>query len=1160
MRIILIFTVFFGLASIQSLAQISCGTDSYIQHLKSQSPYWLQVEQDCNDGMTEAGDEHFHQGITRSSSEYVIPCVVHIIHNNGPENIPDEQVMNCIDQLNDAFSNSGEYETVEGVSTGITFCLAQQDSEGEYTAGINRVESDLSTMLYPSQDMDLKSLINWDPNQYLNIWVVSSITGDPDETGVVGYATLPFAHGSPIDGVVCEAEYFGTTTTNSKVMAHELGHYCGLYHTFEGACPNDDCLTSGDRVCDTPPDQILFATTCESGTNSCYTDEDDISDNNPFRPISEGGLGDQEDDLANYLDYTGLECMEHFTPGQVERMCAMLELYRSSLFGGFQCYPPCDSPIELSFLVSDEVLFVGESFSIQNMSVGYTNIDWYLDEILITSMNDFSYDFTETGEYLITAELDNGDLTCIEYFNTVVTVECDVDLEFSVSPEVVGVNEEITVEYLGDEDNFEWIIDGEEAGSDGILELTYYEAAFHSVAIQVTTDLCTETSASVIVQIGACLAPKNGNIWYMYSGMNELKGFDFNSGELEILTGPFELTFESKTTWCDHNGNMLFTTDGLTVWGADESVLENGTGLMGNLSCRKGVGIMKAPGLNEFYYLITSDANENDNANGIRYSIIDAGENDGLGAVTTDKNILVGLNGREPITLAYHSNWEDFWIVTYNDIDNQFDAYLVDESGVASNATSSPFYFQIINSGLLEFSPQGNMMIFEDKLMHFDQSTGEFTLAYDFDQNQTSSYEFSPDGKQLYNCSSILGEDAFAFVQRWDISNPENAFLTNTTDLNFGEPLVTPLDCQLAPDGNIYILDPLSDSLTSIQNPNASEGPIILEVQTFPFTFETPEFGNNFHGHQVNLGVNILGPETVCIGQIVEYTVSGLNSIDEEVVWTVTGDVEILSNDGSLELAFNETGLVTIEVFATGECGTRTREMTIEIGPAFDLGLPDETFGCEGEDLVLQLSGNLSEIVWQDGSSSDAYTVNSEGLYSVEAQNAFGCIVTDLTEVIFESTEPIDLGQDVDICDGFAIVLEAGDDYQDYTWQDGSTNNSYTIAEGGTYYVTATIPCFSTDTVFVTVCDSTKLVLELDGIGIFSIFPNPTTSHLFIEGPEDNLDVIIQIYESRGRIVLEERGQLSQISPIDIKGLAEGIYHLRIIWNNKVQSQVMFKN
>ena len=104
-----------------------------------------------------------------------------------------------------------------------------------------------------------------------------------------------------IDGIVMEARYFNENPDHLEILAHELGHYLGLLHTFSGGCKNDDCLKDGDRVCDTPPDRSNDAALCQSGVNTCRTDEDDLSNNNPFRSGANGGLGDQPDQIENFM-------------------------------------------------------------------------------------------------------------------------------------------------------------------------------------------------------------------------------------------------------------------------------------------------------------------------------------------------------------------------------------------------------------------------------------------------------------------------------------------------------------------------------------------------------------------------------------------------------------------------------------------------------------------------------------------------------------------------------------------------------------------------------------------------------------------------------------------------------------------------------------------
>ncbi|MDP1813193.1 MAG: hypothetical protein Q8K92_01955, partial [Leadbetterella sp.] len=106
-----------------------------------------------------AGQESF------SGPAHTIPLVFHIIHDGGPENIPDSRITNAVAFLNDAFANTGYFGGL-GVSADVPFrfCLAQQTPDGLATSGITRTQSSL-TDLFVNQDTALKNLIRWDPTR-----------------------------------------------------------------------------------------------------------------------------------------------------------------------------------------------------------------------------------------------------------------------------------------------------------------------------------------------------------------------------------------------------------------------------------------------------------------------------------------------------------------------------------------------------------------------------------------------------------------------------------------------------------------------------------------------------------------------------------------------------------------------------------------------------------------------------------------------------------------------------------------------------------------------------------------------------------------------------------------------------------------------------------
>lgn len=307
---------------------------------------------------------------------YTIPVVVHVMHLPGTpvgrdENISANQIRAGIQHLTEAFRKGhpdydgiGHNKNIVGADVEFEFQLARRDPAGNPTDGIVRVPTAQSNLNLdkPSNDLALKNLSRWSTDRYLNIWLVKEVcyfsTGNCD---ISGYATAPGAHGQPFDGIVQEAVFFGSSRSDSKMHIHETGHYFNLLHTHEGGCTNNNCLTDGDQVCDTPPDNDVNGTLCgaTNGVNSCTTDEQDASVQNPYRPVANGGLGDQNDHYENFMDTGNRSCQNGFTTGQKNRMVAALTLTRSSLITGNTALTPSTNAALAAF--SDDGATINES-------------------------------------------------------------------------------------------------------------------------------------------------------------------------------------------------------------------------------------------------------------------------------------------------------------------------------------------------------------------------------------------------------------------------------------------------------------------------------------------------------------------------------------------------------------------------------------------------------------------------------------------------------------------------------------------------------------------------------------------------------------------------------------------------------------------------------
>lgn len=399
----LLIGVFVSIVSLANAQEIlPCITDQITYQMKQQNPE-LALRIDKENRESAMLIQQFNENLNRAkkASVLIIPVVFHVIHQNGTENITQAQIMDQLRVLNEDFrkkagTNGDKSKYSVAADMGIEFRLAQKDPNGNWHDGINRIESSLTTNAY----QNVKSLIRWDPTKYLNVWVVKTIANQGQGT-ILGFAQFPeyLSYTPNTDGIVVRADYVGTIQTGNitnagRTLTHEVGHWIGLYHTFQGGCVGNTpstCASAGDFICDTPP--------VEDATFGCLSSRITCSDSAM---------------VENYMDYMDGKCANTFTQGQKARALYMMDRYRSVVYsatnlqaagldasGNYAEVPASviKAPYSYSF---EDANITSAGWRIQNLNNGSNA--WKLDNVAYTGNSSLGF-----RNFNITATLNTKD-------------------------------------------------------------------------------------------------------------------------------------------------------------------------------------------------------------------------------------------------------------------------------------------------------------------------------------------------------------------------------------------------------------------------------------------------------------------------------------------------------------------------------------------------------------------------------------------------------------------------------------------------------------------------------------------------------------------------------------------------------------------------------
>ncbi|WP_299123973.1 T9SS type B sorting domain-containing protein [uncultured Winogradskyella sp.] len=331
---------------------------------------------------------------------------------------------------------------------------------------------------------------------------------------------------------------------------------------------------------------------------------------------------------------------------------------------------------------------------------------------------------------------------------------------------------------------------------------------------------------------------------YWYFGQNAGLRFDAGAGTVTAITDGQIDTLEGCTSISDTDGNLVFYTDGRTVWNQNHQIMPNGdyfggTGLLGDPSSTSSGLIVPKPEDPNQYYIFTVDEPHHNNAatypnqnlddavpsgddgfnNGFNYSLVDMTLNGGMGDVDpAEKNVHlvtydpndteeIKYKSSEKITAVRAEDCSSFWVITH--FTNKFYAFRVDVNGVNTTPVISTVGPTVPISGYrrnalgyLKASPDASKLM----AANFGYATGEGAVAsgsidlFDFNnatgivsnhlelysrQNNTNPYgvEFSAENKKAYATTGPVGAQGSQVLQ-WDLESadiPNSAVTIHTS-------------------------------------------------------------------------------------------------------------------------------------------------------------------------------------------------------------------------------------------------------------------------------------------------------------------------------------------------------------------------------------------
>lgn len=590
---------------------------------------------------------------------------------------------------------------------------------------------------------------------------------------------------------------------------------------------------------------------------------------------------------------------------------------------------------------------------------------------------------------------------------------------------------------------------------------------------------------------------QKNNQWYF----GEMAGIDFNDGATPITDDNLMTSPVAASSISDANGELLFYTNGVSVWNREHELMVNGNDIGGDSTSVQGAMIVPLPGDSTIFYVFTTDPVWGDYSYDVKYAMVDIKKDTARGEVIFKDRPLF-TNSTERMTATAVGSTV-IWLITHEYGNNVFRAYPITADGIGApiiSAAGSVHKFSEERNGTasMKVDPGGRRIAvaLQDEidnfveLFTFTDSTG---MVDDFIQidimeplpSLAYSVEFSSSLQRLYvtangNNSKLLQYDLDS------INAPTAKVDIEATKFELGNSSEAFGTIQTGSDGIIYMAVENSNTLGTINNPNGDDMNASFIETGFDLAGRTSRLGlPNFVQTVVNPpnspGITY---SNTCIGQPTVFTASTTSSIDV-VFWTFGDGTS--SDSTTVNHTYNEVGVYDVSLNMTNRCGLDTTffaQVEIFATPP-NPDVPLATTLCNGPvTLAAWPRDTTFTYTWSTGDTTRVITVDRRSTIDVFLTNAEGCS-SETVQVLVDDTRPVvNLGPDLVVCqDEFVQDFDGQNPGSAYSWFIDGVNNGNTLrtqmidtSVPGTYVyrleVEDVFACVGRDSVMINVIES----------------------------------------------------------------------------------------